>query len=148
TFNVAMLNTQEFYTGILNPIPMQTISFYMQEGYPPKLLLTLLISKITIKQNGEGQTYINRVTPPEDFNDFLTFQRLLDELINSGITTEAVDTLQQIGPPLAASQVANLEGISKLQAQGLDLVKSPSPSGTPSYQIVQTQRQHEFCFRR
>jgi hypothetical protein len=143
TFNVSALNTKEFYLGILNPLSMQVVAFYTQEGYPPKLLLTLFVNKITISDSGIARTFVNRITPTQDF---VKFQKVLDELIDTGLTTKKVESTQQIGPPLTPSQVATLEGISKLQAQGLDLVKTEDPNGRITYQVVQNQTQYVFCF--
>ena len=41
TFTVPVLDTQEFYQGILNPLPLQAFDYYLQQGFPPQLLFDL-----------------------------------------------------------------------------------------------------------
>jgi hypothetical protein len=121
TFTVANQVDKEFYQGILTPVDKQIIDYLFQTGYPKQLLLTLFVSKISFwRANEKG-------TPPKDFMNrpdsryFPYFQEVIGELINEGITTERSESTEEIGPPLTSAQAAQMEGISKLKAQGLDL---------------------------
>jgi len=74
---------------------------------------------------------------------------MIDELVNEGITTEHSDSTDEIGPPLTSTQAAQMDGISKLKAQGLDLdkTKNSGRSATPStYQISKSKTEYRFCF--
>ena len=46
TYTVSVLNTKEFYQGILTPIPMKSLSYYINIGFPKYPLLTLVVSQI------------------------------------------------------------------------------------------------------
>src|SRR5262249_28750871 len=48
TFTVPVLDTQEFYQGLLTPIPLQVIDYYMQQGFPPQLLADLFVLKVEV----------------------------------------------------------------------------------------------------
>jgi hypothetical protein len=43
-FTVSILNTKEFYSGIMQPLSLQFVTLYLHEGFPRQLLLTLLIA--------------------------------------------------------------------------------------------------------
>ena len=144
TFTVANQVDQEFYQGILNPVAKQTIDLFFQAGYPKQLLLTLFVSKISFSRADE------KGAPPEEFRnrannrDFPKFQAAINELINEGITTESIESTHDIGPPLTSMQAAQLDGISKLKAQGLDLDKKPGKFS--KYQISESKTEYRICF--
>ncbi len=46
SFDVGVLDTQEFHQGILQPTKMDTLEFYWQQRWPPELLLHLFIHKV------------------------------------------------------------------------------------------------------
>ena len=48
TFIVPVLDTQEFYEGILNPISLQIFDYYLEQGFPPEVLFDLFVSKIDV----------------------------------------------------------------------------------------------------
>ncbi|MFI4986960.1 MAG: hypothetical protein ACHQF3_05945, partial [Alphaproteobacteria bacterium] len=37
-FQVSVIDTQEFYQGILGPVPLSTVDFYLQRGLSPELV--------------------------------------------------------------------------------------------------------------
>ena len=54
TFTVPILDTQEFYQGILTPIPLQAFDYYLQQGFPPELLFDLFVLKIEVTRLDDG----------------------------------------------------------------------------------------------
>lgn len=48
SFIVPVLDTQEFYEGILNPISLQVFDYYLEQGFPPEMLFDLFVSKIVV----------------------------------------------------------------------------------------------------
>lgn len=109
TFTVPVLDTQEFYDGIMKPISGQMYDLYLQGDYPRDLLFNLFVSKVTI-------TLASCVDPPPpssagsrskhptpkssadcefifhntvgDEIEFRLFQALADYLIALGLATE------------------------------------------------------------
>jgi len=110
-FTVANLDTQEFYQGILSPIPTTTIDYYIEQGFPETVLLTLMASRLGFTINGE---------PPKSFyNDFYhttfsQFEQALYGLVSLGLSTETVRNVESIGPPVTASELPELRALSPL----------------------------------
>ena len=48
SFIVPVLDTQEFYEGILNPISLQIFDYYLEQGFPAEVLFDLFVSKIDV----------------------------------------------------------------------------------------------------
>jgi hypothetical protein len=148
TFTVANQVDKEFYQGILTPVAKQTVDWLFQAGYPKQLVLTLLVSKISFQRADEKKVaqseFLNH-----PFGYFQDFQEVIDELVNEGITTKRSDSTDEIGPPLTSAQAAQMDGISKLKAQGLDLdktKKSGRSTTTSTYQISKSETDYRFCF--
>ena len=84
TFVVPVLDTQEFYQGILNPVSHQIIDYYVQQGFPPQVLFALFVASVEIiETEGAG---CDRFTFRNDVrNDlrFGQFEALGDYLLSS-----------------------------------------------------------------
>ncbi|MBO9622610.1 MAG: hypothetical protein J7500_07850 [Sphingomonas sp.] len=61
TFTVVPLNTDEFATGILQPIGAASIRLLATQGWDSQLLATLLISKIECEVQAPGESYRRHV---------------------------------------------------------------------------------------
>lgn len=105
-FTVADLDTQEFYQGLLRPMPGQIWDLYIQNGYPKDLLFNLFVEKIVMRRQdclrtshefGCEFTFDNYV--PSELQLEL-FQALGDYLLTLGLTTEAKEpiTVKFAGP--------------------------------------------------
>jgi hypothetical protein len=53
SFDVAILDSQNFYNGILSPVPATTVANFIAQGFDPKVLLSLLVQKIDFKLRNE-----------------------------------------------------------------------------------------------
>jgi hypothetical protein len=94
TFTVPVLDTQEFYQGIMKPIPGVLIDFYVHEEYPREEIFNLFIEKIVFRrrdcpttshlQDCE-MTFVNY--PGTDLDLDLT-QAAIEYLLNLGLSTE------------------------------------------------------------
>jgi hypothetical protein len=94
TFTIPVLDTQEFYNGILKPIPAQLWNLYTQQGYAQDLLVNLFVEKIVLRKadcdpsdHDRGceivlQNYV------EDDIEIELFQLFSDYLLQLGLTTE------------------------------------------------------------
>ena len=110
TFTVPVLDTQEFYSGLLNPIPGQLWDLFIQAGYPRELLFDLLIEKIVIRRSGCPDTahytecefiFTNYVNADLEID---LFTALEEYLLGLGLTTEP---LQPATNPQPASKSAS-----------------------------------------
>ncbi len=119
TFAVSVLDSQEFYQGIMKPIPMPTIDFYVQQRYPRSLLFNLFLSSIVIRQEG---TSVDIANYPGTNDDLDRFQLAVDYLINLGLTTETVkSSASGFGPVRTAKEVLSLADVARAAAAGLDV---------------------------
>lgn len=130
TFTVPVLDTQEFYRGILTPVSHQIIDYYVQQGYPPEILFDLFVSKVEmIVTDGPGCARFTFRNDVRNEVRFAQFQALADYLITSGFTTERVSdqipygpAFRTTGPALNPNDTAKmLEAYSKASSAGLDI---------------------------
>ena len=97
TFAVPVLDTQEFYQGILNPIQSQLLDFYVHEEYPLAEVFTLFFEKIILRKEHCKPTdhtldcELVFVNYPGSDVDFEVMQSLIEHLVTLGLTTEPTD---------------------------------------------------------
>jgi hypothetical protein len=105
-FTIANLNTQEFYQGLQSPLEPQFLANYMSQGIPLKLLLTLFISDIEIKDTKTKRTIVihNSAETLSAYNGFIT---AIDRLVASGLTLEQAKSADSFGPVLTEEQASD-----------------------------------------
>lgn len=119
SFTIVNLNTQDFYEGILSPIPLNIIDYYMQSDYPKALVLTLFVQRIVLQPQGGGppRVYANSYIG----DDYAKFEAVLQAAIDLGLTTETVNEIRPIGPPMTAGQLPELRYLTALGTTGTKL---------------------------
>jgi hypothetical protein len=157
SFTVSVLNTKEFYQGILTPLPMKTIAYYIQLGIPMPVLMTLAIADITYGPPGSLTRVHNR---PADYD---RFQALLQALLDLGLSVEQVEETVVVGMPLDDQGLPNPADTAALDAKGIKIVRHPLASdggGLPPdqaarfrraghyYRLEKTNLITRFCFDR
>ncbi len=150
TFTVPVLDTQEFYQGILTPVSHQIIDYYVQQGYPQQLLMDLFIAKIEVISTDSPTcdrfTFHNAVRNELQIGQF---KALADYLLGSGLSTERASDSVPYGPPISsvheplnASDTAKMvEAYSKVSAAGLDI-----RSDGQNYRLQRRTSRYRFCF--
>jgi hypothetical protein len=150
TFIVPVLDTQEFYQGILTPIPLSTIDFYIQEGFPPELLADLFILDIVVTRIDDGScqqfTFRNNVSDDLAFGQF---QAMVDYLVASGYVAERVSKSTPYGPPLPLPRTADaaraVDAYAHAAQAGLD-VKAEKSGKTTKYVLQKKASELRSCF--
>jgi hypothetical protein len=155
TFTVPILDTQEFYQGILTPIPLQAFDYYLQQGFPPELLFDLFVLKIEVTRLDDGScrkfTFQNSVRDDLQFGQFQSF---IDYLIGSGLTAERINSITSYGPPLPAvragptspaDSAAIVEAYSKASSAGLDIRQEGRGPGA-RVRLQKKSNTFRFCF--
>lgn len=100
TFTVPVLDTQEFYQGILKPIPSQYLDLLIQQRYPMDLLFNLFIQKVVMRDTDKEKCagvhteqceyiFTNYVSRDDDI---VLFQLFAHFLIRAGLTTESAES--------------------------------------------------------
>lgn len=93
-FTVPVLDTQEFYDGILKAIPAQLWDLYIQANYPPDLLFNLFVQKVVMhRKNCSKMDHTTRCefvfgNYVGDDTEIDLFQALGDYVLWLGMTTE------------------------------------------------------------
>jgi hypothetical protein len=103
TFTVPVLDTQEFYQGILKPIPSQYYDLLVQQRYPGDLLFNLFIQKVVVRVDDASckgkhtedceHTFRNYVSFDDDIDQFQMFAHYL---IRAGLSTESSDRKESL----------------------------------------------------
>lgn len=162
TFTVPVLDTQEFYSGILTPVSHQIIDYYVKQGYPLQILFDLFLASVDVIATDSRRC--ERFTLRNDVRDevsFAQFQALADYLIGSGFTTERITESKPYGPdismpsrPMNATETAQMvEAYSKAAAAGLEFRReragAVSRDSTESTLHLQKRTsRYRFCFTR
>jgi hypothetical protein len=158
TFTVNNLDTQEFTQGILKPIPMQVIDYYLQDGIPPEIIYYLLIGKVVI--SGDNDAPIAAIyNSTEASGDFASFQSFIAATSKLKLRTEEVDRAKDIGPRLLARDLTAISAMTSADQAGLEVatldVKTlPAAEGAPFkakhigqvYQLRKVSPDYRFCF--
>jgi len=150
TFTVPVLDTQEFYQGILTPVPLQVIDFYLQEGLPPELIFNLFVSKVVVTRIDDGSctqfTFENTVASDLRFGQF---EALADYLISSGLSAERISKATSYGPALHPASKASagdlaktMEAYAKAAEAGLSLTKEKNGQ----YSVEKKSSELRSCF--
>jgi hypothetical protein len=129
TFTVPVLDTQEFYQGILTPIPLSVIDFYLEQGFPPGLLADIFVLSIVVTRVDDGgncQQFTFTNSPASDLQ-FGQFQAMVDYLVASGFIAERVSRTSAFGPelpkPRAADAARAVDAYAHAAQAGLDFKK-------------------------
>jgi hypothetical protein len=118
TFAVGVLDTQDFFEGILSPIPLDTLDLYYQERYSATMLFNLFIEKIVIKQGNNVLEIPNNVGRDVDVDGF---QATIDYLLNLGLSTQSKSHPTLFGPLLSRDEAADLADLSRAATAGLEV---------------------------
>ncbi len=82
--------TQDFYKGVLTPVSAATIDLFVQRGVSRDLLFNLFFEKIEFATMEDVDTHKFKtavVNYPSDDAKHLAFQRVLEALVDAGLTT-------------------------------------------------------------
>lgn len=131
SFDVVSLDSQEFMKGILSPIDKSIFKFYLDQRWPPEVLLHLFIHKV--EQTEMVPTPINSPPPvrtpdeeesptdKEKEDAFRNFQKWIEE-VRSEIRFGTKKTGRAIGPKFQLTEQSVLEHLVEAEKAGLRLV--------------------------
>ncbi|HEX6862395.1 MAG TPA: hypothetical protein VF414_06255, partial [Thermoanaerobaculia bacterium] len=126
TFTLAVLDTQEFMRGFLKPLGKDVLNYYWTQGWPPELLLYLLVQRVEIQEEGQPlkilRNYPDSADP--DVADMKEFARWVQtEFLAKDPQIVVLPNPVAIGPELPASEVTNLERLISVAKEGLSITK-------------------------
>ena len=138
TFDVNVLNTQDFMRGFLTPLSPATFAYYWRQGWPRELLIHLLVRDITIVDTQSVPHYFsnkktllsNYPNPTEkDQVDLAEFSEWAHYLAHFNLST----CQKLVLGGLSSKEFAAVESVTKSLAAGLSFsategAESPSAS--------------------
>lgn len=143
TFNEAVLETQEFYRGMLRPLSIDEVSNYIAEGLPPRLIFTLALYQIQYQQSLSNRFLLfknnfhrqSTSAAQEDTtakeckriagtvgSGYPCFEAIVNALVMRGLTTEQLASTTNVGPLLNAKSFKNLKWMSNLNQKTYQIV--------------------------
>lgn len=145
---IAVLNnTKDFTDGMLNPIPLRTIMFFLQQGWYSEQLLYLFVRNIKI----DKILYGNYPEEPEKFEAFRNkLKELFDPAKVSCEITEYARAVEPIGPPFNANEIKpDLKTMIELHKAELKLdgVGSKGAGAYEKYQLKPAREQKEYVLQ-
>jgi hypothetical protein len=152
-FTIPVLDTQEFYQGILKPIPGQLYDLYLQAGYPPDLLFNLFVKKITMTRfDKECQIDSYQLSCQFQFDNYPSspleidlFQAVADYLLALGFTTEAEKPVTVEFKNAQNINVRYVGAPSGGEDKNMAQVVAP-PGGSAAEASLSQPRPYAFCF--
>lgn len=121
SFDMAVLDTQEFHKGFLQPVTPETLAFFLDQGWPRQLVLHLFVREIRFS---DGSRVTN--TPIGDDAAFKRFGMFLDSWVKEGdILVEAVPKTECLGPDITLDKVPTPEKLLALQQAGFVIKSGP-----------------------
>ena len=141
-FDMAVLESKEFWLGVLTPLTPATLAFFINQGVPREILFYLYVQRAELSSSGRPtEIDVNNPSDPR----FPQFTDALGAALRLGLTADTATRSFDFGPPLPASQASNVKDLLELAKAGLSLRPVESKTGT-TYQIVGSQSAAVLCF--
>lgn len=123
SFDMSVLDTQDFYRGNLQAVPIETLGYFLDQGWPRQLVLHMFIREIRLKS---GRRIVN--TPSIDGLGYFTgFQSQMNRWTQQRIEVVKVNQPKCLGPAFDAKAIPNPEVLMKLDAAGFKLLEGLCP---------------------
>ncbi len=151
-FTIPVLDTQEFYDGILKAIPGQLWDLYIQANYPGDLLFNLFVMKAVMhREDRDCPKYDHTARCELVFENYVgddaqvdTFQALGDYLQLLGLTTEPPATTSV---PFGRAMNVNIRYVGNPPPNKPDQAEVLGPPGGGSSGDAQTAaKPYRLCF--
>jgi hypothetical protein len=146
-FTVPVLDTQEFYQGILKAIPGQIWDLYIQANYPADLLFNVFVQKVVMHTGDDETCHTNKcefvfANYPGEEIQIEMFQAFAEYLLELGLTTE-----QSKPRPVKFENTAslNIRYVGNETSDGKVQVLGP-PGGSAPSEAPPAARPFKICF--
>lgn len=137
-FDVVVLDSAEFYQGLLNPIGIDALHALSKRGVPTELILYLMVDRITLTVNNVSETFVNEPADP----NYERFRKALTVLLGYGLTTEQDTVSTPMSPLLTADDVKkNMQPLFQAAQAGITPV--PVPGG---FMLMKKTTTSRLCF--
>ncbi len=144
TFTQSSMDNAEFSKKIMTPISLETINYLNNRHINKELLFSLTLSSIEIKRPGQDPVVYNNYP---DSKSYAEFQQLLSRLIKLGLSTQAMEKKETVGPlmPEVFRDKEVLDFFEAKTKHRLSLEKVSTKNGV-FFQVYQTREIANICF--
>jgi hypothetical protein len=142
TFDVNVLNTQDFMKGFLQPLGPDLLAYFWNQGWPPALLLHLFVLQVDEKTGNDVHSYFNIPRFNSDNADLKAFSRWVTQFVAKKprfASCEPKDA--SIGPTLSPEKVVDLDALVATAAEGLSLEQVAGGGPNPRYQLKRPKKE-------
>lgn len=148
SFDVSILDTQEFMSGILTPVEMTIFKYYWDQRWPKELLLYLLIHKV--EEGGKDAINSPEYEDPDREDPFDLFKGWIKRVHPSESESQdyklsivEITKGNPVGPPVGLTDSASIEHLVKAVEAKLKVVEVPKDSGL--YRLCKITTTVKFC---
>ncbi|HEX4965655.1 MAG TPA: hypothetical protein VF173_32895 [Thermoanaerobaculia bacterium] len=142
SFSLAVLDTQEFMRGFLNPINLDMLGYYWSQEWPRPLLLYLLVQRAEI-ESPAGTLVLRNYPDSTDagLGELTRFGCAVRDFLarNPGLKTKTF--LDDVGPQLPETAVSDVAKLIQISQGGFQLGKGSAPG---TYQLKRTRTEQHF----
>ena len=175
TFNVAVLETQEFYKGIMAPVKLDQLADFLGEGMPPPEVFTLLFGRLTFQPKTAAATVAiennfhlisgraRDYCPTSAEDEHACFRDALEALLQRHLTIENVTDTTDMGTFSDAKLLSHMKGfeVTPFTREDCEKKKDVCPKGLDGlteddrnrlkpnvtlYRIEKEEKSYRFCF--
>lgn len=139
-FVVQILDSQEFVSGILRPLDMKTIDYYLQQGFPRGVMLYLIIDRIEVVD--DRNRVVRTIDNYPGITQFSEFGEVVDGFIADNLKTETVTDVVDLGPPIPASDMRNADLQMRIDQAGILLERD----ARGDYRLRKRLTNVRFCY--
>jgi hypothetical protein len=140
-FDLAVLESKEFWLGLLTPLGADTLAFFIRQGVPREILFYLYVQRVEVTSDNKTDILTNN---PLD-SRFVSFTTNLRDSLRLGLTVDTASRSFDFGPPLPAAQATNIKDLIELAKAGLSLRPVANSAGS-QYQVQATVSASVLCF--
>lgn len=142
TFNIANLNSREFYNGLQTPVSVQNIANLLASSYDPQLVLFLTISDIEIRTGQKRIRFHSTASSPKTFR---LFYQAIQFMREAGLSTRAGKS-SVVGPSYSADDLRSPPVMAAMLSGATGpLSIKPDPDKPDRFRLFRSSA-YEFCF--
>ena len=138
SYDFTVLDSQEFMQGIMKPVPVELIDYYLKQRWPKEMVLHLVVDHA---EGLKGAKYINHPEDPEDKEAFDGFRKFI----------KTCELKYEEKPIIMGTEIGNitssdLKNLIDIQKAGLTLEQADKKKGNAqAYRIVPKIRYYFVC---
>lgn len=134
TFDVAVLDSQEFTRGVMTPVGTEILEYFWDQGYNREVLLYLTVDRVELECGAPGSAPPRVLENDPTEPSFGEFRSLVNDLADAGQWEFDDYRTEKIGPPVDATEARRLPTLVQMASSPLRL----RPLGDGTFQLEKT----------